>query len=413
MCTHFDLHSKDVGQLLKDGNNISTESWINEGGFTPLYNVRRSSAVPIIRRLDPASVPNLSSMQWDAYRDSPLVLETMTWGIERTTVNDTVKMNITAKAETVLAKNVQYWDSLKGVGRCVVPCNGYYDIPPKSTKALPSYVRRGDSNLFLLAGLHSTATIHGMWETSQTFAIVMAPADPGTSQEHQPVILGSSEAARLWLNDGPSSWGLGHCDLATAHHNPSIPPLTKYTVPEGVKNAGVECPSFVNPIRNRPDGMAAFLKKGPSQSQVPVASTSNAPATMSTPPASPSKPLTAGTLRSFPTPVKGKRASKSRNPPLRSPTHSIAGSDDGTPADAGDASNPIVLDDSSEGEEESTYGDASNPIILDDSEAGEEESTYGVESVSSPADGGFDFATADDSSEEEYTSDDEGELPVA
>lgn len=226
----------------------------------------------------------------------------------------------------------------------------------------------------------------------------MAPADPGTSQEHQPVILGSSEAARLWLNDGPSSWGLGHCDLATAHHNPSIPPLTKYTVPEGVKNAGVECPSFVNPIRNRPDGMAAFLKKGPSQSQVPVASTSNAPATMS---------------RSFPTPVKGKRASKSRNPPLRSPTHSIAGSDDGTPADAGDASNPIVLDDSSEGEEESTYGDASNPIILDDSEAGEEESTYGVESVSSPADGGFDFATADDSSEEEYTYDDEGELPVA
>ncbi|KAF5326599.1 hypothetical protein D9611_000889 [Ephemerocybe angulata] len=382
MSTRFSLALSlpEIVQSLKDLYDIEIQRGVSEAsGYKPKYNVSEAMEVPIV------------------YRDrnnGDRAIALMRYGL----------IPYWCKAKEIhkdvpgisLANDVTFWKSLKERSRCVVPCQGYYDIPPKSTKALPSYVRRGDSNLFLLAGLHSTATIHG--ETSQTFAIVMAPADPGTSQEHQPVILGSSEAARLWLNDGPSSWGLGHCDLATAHHNPSIPPLTKYTVPEGVKNAGVECPSFVNPIRNRPDGMAAFLKKGPSQSQVPVASTSNAPATMS---------------RSFPTPVKGKRASKSRNPPLRSPTHSIAGSDDGTPADAGDASNPIVLDDSSEGEEESTYGDASNPIILDDSEAGEEESTYGVESVSSPADGGFDFATADDSSEEEYTYDDEGELPVA
>ncbi|KAF5326598.1 hypothetical protein D9611_000888 [Ephemerocybe angulata] len=199
MCTHFDLHSKDVGQLLKDGNNISTESWINEGGFTPLYNVRRSSAVPIIRRRDPASVPNLSSMQWDAYRDSPLVLETMTWGIERTTVNDTVKMNITAKAETVLAKNVQYWDSLKGVGRCVVPCNGYYIIP-KGAKKPVLYVKRRDGHLLLLAGLHDAS--------KSQFAIITTQSSSGLPLEGlahgRPVVFEAEFEVNQWLT--ASSW---------------------------------------------------------------------------------------------------------------------------------------------------------------------------------------------------------------
>ncbi|KAF7307725.1 LigB domain-containing protein [Mycena kentingensis (nom. inval.)] len=155
------------------------------------------------------------------------------------------------------------WNSLKGPKRCAVPCQGYYEWQTKGKSKTPHFVKPKDGRLMLMAGL--SVSCSRTW----TFTIVTTQASSSFAwlHERQPVVLHTPEALAAWLDTSSQKWST---DLAKL----CVPPqceLDCYAVPPEVGKVGTESPTFIEPVKQRKDGISAMFAK---QKEAAAASTS-------------------------------------------------------------------------------------------------------------------------------------------
>ena len=107
----------------------------------------------------------------------------------------------TRRAET-LADKPAFREALRG-RRAVVPADGFFEWQAAGRAKRPHWIRRRDGGLLALAGLWQRwqGEREGMWQTLDTFTIVVGPANATLTPIHErmPVILDAA-AREHWLD---------------------------------------------------------------------------------------------------------------------------------------------------------------------------------------------------------------------
>ncbi|PFH50006.1 hypothetical protein AMATHDRAFT_146348 [Amanita thiersii Skay4041] len=227
------------------------DEWLDEDAFMPRYNIAPRTYSPVIRRPAPALAPI----------EDRLVLHTMKWGLvpHWSKVEDKTLSTTNARAEN-LVNGGGMWSNIKGKNRCAVVCQGYYEWLTKGKVKLPHFTKMKDGNLMLLAGLYDHAVING--QSLWTFSIVTTDANPDFAWLHdrQPVILSTPESLNAWLDTSTPGWTPTLTKLVQPYKDTGHP-LECYQVPKEVGKVGTESPSFIEPIKDRKDGIQAMFQK--------------------------------------------------------------------------------------------------------------------------------------------------------
>lgn len=105
---------------------------------------------------------------------------------------------INARSETVAEKPM--FRGLIKKNRCIIPANGFYEWRKEGSSKQPYFIRPTDGQLFLFAGLWSTAT-SADGELFQTYTILTTNASDKMVYLHhrQPVSL-TNDDADMWLD---------------------------------------------------------------------------------------------------------------------------------------------------------------------------------------------------------------------
>ncbi|KAG8882335.1 hypothetical protein FRB98_003768 [Tulasnella sp. 332] len=260
--------------------------------FHPRYNIAPRSLSPIIRRVQVEdNAENVFQlMQWGVIPH---------WGKSKSNYSNLTTIN--ARSEALIDGESVLWSQLKGKKRCVIPVNGYYEWLKKDNKTrVPYYTKHLDNRPMMFAGLweHTYAdNNHGPKSSSQapsvpsievgnssptkdptkgsspqgdrttgrkaarnlfTFAIITTSSNSQLSFIHDrmPVILTSESDIEDWL-DTELHWSAALGKILKPYEGP----LDCYQVPQGVGKVGTQDPSFVQPVTERKDGIAAMFKK--------------------------------------------------------------------------------------------------------------------------------------------------------
>ncbi|KAF8621468.1 hypothetical protein AX15_007762 [Amanita polypyramis BW_CC] len=229
--------------------------WVDEDIFVPRYNIAPRSYAPVVRRAR-RNDPN------DAYPSQSVLLHTMKWGLvpHWSKTEDKTLSTTNARSENLI-EGGGMWASIKGKNRCVVICQGYYEWLTKGKEKLPHFVKHKDEQqLMLMAGLYDHAIING--QSLWTFSIVTTDACPslGWLHDRQPVILSTQEALNAWLDASTQTWTPALTKLVQPYSDEAHP-LQCYQVPKEVGKVGNESPSFIEPIKERKDGIQAMFQK--------------------------------------------------------------------------------------------------------------------------------------------------------
>ncbi|OJT01568.1 hypothetical protein TRAPUB_7964 [Trametes pubescens] len=187
---------------------------------------------------------------------------------------------INARSEALVEGHTGMWASIKGKKRCAVVCEGYYEWLKKGKERLPHFTKHKDGRLMLLAGLWDCAILEGSTEPLWTFSIVTTDACKEFSwlHERQPVILPDEAALSTWLDTSSGKWTPELTKLCEPYHSSSDHPLVCYQVPKEVGKIGTESPTFVQPVKDRKDGIQAmFAKQQKPQPQLTAASSTADP----------------------------------------------------------------------------------------------------------------------------------------
>jgi len=253
MCGRYSLgRPRDQIQQLH-GYNAQPAAWIAEDQFIPRHNIAPRSSAPVLRRREP-----------DELQDQPpdtLVLHTMKWGlVPHWSKHEDPTLSTTNARSEKLLEGGGMWGSIKGKRRCAVICEGYFEWLKKGKERLPHFTRHKDGRLMLLAGLYDRAFLEGSKEPLWTFTIVTTDANKEFSWLHdrQPVILSSAEALNTWLDTSSGKWSPELTRLLDPYHD-SESPLVCYQVPKEVGKVGTESATFIQPITERKDGIAAMF----------------------------------------------------------------------------------------------------------------------------------------------------------
>ncbi|OCH91352.1 DUF159-domain-containing protein [Obba rivulosa] len=262
MCGRYSLGRprNEVQEL--PGYNVQPAAWIAEDQFVPSamyptqqtrHNIAPRSFAPVVR-----------SRESDELQNQPpdaLVIHTMKWGLvpHWSKYEDASLSTTNARAEKLL-EGGGMWGSIKTKRRCAVICEGYYEWLKKGKERLPYFTRHKDGRLMLLAGLYDRAFLEGSNEPLWTFTVVTTDANKEFSWLHdrQPVILSTTEALNTWLDTSSDRWSPELTNLLDSYNDPDSP-LVCYQVPKEVGKVGTESPTFIQPIAERKDGIAAMF----------------------------------------------------------------------------------------------------------------------------------------------------------
>ncbi|KAG8908996.1 hypothetical protein FRB99_000099 [Tulasnella sp. 403] len=220
----------------------------NQPQFYPRYNVAPRSFAPVIRRVEVNNHPGA-------------VLQLMKWGVipqwQKHENNNLTTIN--ARSEALLDGERGIWSQLKGKKRCVVPVNGYYEWIQKGTQRVPYYMKHKDGKPILFAGMWEVTTLEGNKFPTYSFTIITTSSNKQLSFIHDrmPVILDSEDDIKLWLDTSNVGWTSAVAKLL----KPYDKPMEYYQVPLEVGKVGTNDPSFVKPVAERKDGIAAMFKK--------------------------------------------------------------------------------------------------------------------------------------------------------
>ncbi|EMD35095.1 hypothetical protein CERSUDRAFT_116585 [Gelatoporia subvermispora B] len=233
--------------------NVQAAVWVAEDQFAPRHNIAPRSFAPVVRRREPDELPDQPA--------DTLMLHTMKWGlVPHWSKHEDASLSTTnARAEKLL-EGGGMWGSIKGKRRCAVLCEGYYEWLKKGKERLPHFTRHKDGRLMLLAGLYDRAFLEGSNEPLYTYTIVTTDANKEFSWLHdrQPVILSSPEASQKWLDTSSEKWNPELTKLLNPYSD-TTSPLVCYQVPKEVGKVGTESPTFIQPIAERKDGIAAMF----------------------------------------------------------------------------------------------------------------------------------------------------------
>ncbi|KIY53158.1 DUF159-domain-containing protein, partial [Fistulina hepatica ATCC 64428] len=272
MCGRFALHLNPaeiqarLARELQIGNDEDSDEeeegpfeWIDQDAFHPRYNIAPRTYSAVLRLRGGGADGHegtAGSLQY-----GQLVLHSMKWGlVPHWSKFEDKSLNTTnARAEN-LVEGGGMWASIKGRQRCVVICEGYYEWLKKSPKTkLPHFMKPGGGRLMILAGLWDRVFLPGSDKPLFTFTIVTTAAAPAYSWLHdrQPVIFHDPQAVKMWL-DTSQAWTPKVSALTRPYSGPT---LDWYPVPLEVGKVGNESPTFIEPLTERKDGIAAMFSK--------------------------------------------------------------------------------------------------------------------------------------------------------
>ncbi|KAF8627590.1 hypothetical protein AX17_006163 [Amanita inopinata Kibby_2008] len=241
MCGRFAL-GVDRGQI--HDAVPDADDWIDEDLFFPRFNIAPRTYSPVIRR------------------ENRLVLHSMKWGVvpHWSKTESTSLSTINARAENLI-EGKGMWISMRGRNRCAVICQGYYEWLTKGKDKLPHFAKRKDGKLMLLAGLYDRTVIDDkpLW----TFSIVTTDASPSLSWLHdrEPVILPTQAALDAWLDTSAQAWTPTLTKLVQPLNDSKECSIECYQVPKEVGKVGTESPSFIEPVKERKDGIQAMFQR--------------------------------------------------------------------------------------------------------------------------------------------------------
>ncbi|KAG9045054.1 hypothetical protein FS837_007130 [Tulasnella sp. UAMH 9824] len=219
----------------------------NQAQFYPRYNIAPRSMSPIIRRMENDDHPGA-------------ILQLMKWGViphwQKHETNNLATIN--ARSEALIDGETGIWSSLKGKKRCVVPVNGYFEWLKKGNQRLPYYMKRKDDKPLLLAGLWDVTTLEDQKFPTYSFTIITTSSNSQLSFIHDrmPVFLEDEDSIKTWL-DPNTGWGKELAQMLKPYDHE----VSAYQVPKEVGKVGTNDPSFVQPVAERKDGIAAMFKK--------------------------------------------------------------------------------------------------------------------------------------------------------
>ncbi|KAG8981347.1 hypothetical protein FRB90_007313 [Tulasnella sp. 427] len=245
----------------------------NQAQFYPRYNIAPRSMSPVIRRMENDDHPGA-------------VLQLMKWGViphwQKHETNNLATIN--ARSEALIDGESGIWSTLKGKKRCIVPVNGYvsdlfplvvvfwdpsliplriphteqYEWLKKGNQRLPYYMKRKDDKPLLLAGLWDITTLEDHKYPTYSFTIITTSSNSQLSFIHDrmPVFLEDESSIQTWLNP-EVGWGKDLAQMMKPYEHE----VSAYQVPKEVGKVGTNDPSFVKPVAERKDGIAAMFKK--------------------------------------------------------------------------------------------------------------------------------------------------------
>ncbi|KAF9219323.1 DUF159-domain-containing protein [Gyrodon lividus] len=237
---------------------LEVNEWVDEDNFMPRYNITPNTNGPVIRRRSCHSPFESAS---EASFSSPLVMQTMRWGIQHGEEGSKGARAINARSEN-LVKGVGRWNKFRGKNRCIVVCQGYFEWQTKGKVKLPHFTKHPDGKVMLMAGLYESTVEKGNSQQTYTFVIVTTHASKALSWLHdrQPVILSAKEDISRWLDTSSQTWSSDLARLLRPWEDAQAP-LQCYQVPKEVGKVGAESAKFVQPIANRKDGIQAMFAK--------------------------------------------------------------------------------------------------------------------------------------------------------
>ncbi|KIO23511.1 hypothetical protein M407DRAFT_109510 [Tulasnella calospora MUT 4182] len=219
----------------------------NQAQFYPRYNIAPRSMSPVIRRMENDDHPGA-------------ILQLMKWGViphwQKHETNNLATMN--ARSEALIDGDTGIWASLKGKKRCIVPVNGYFEWLKKGNQRLPYYMKRKDDKPLLLAGLWDVTTLEDQKFPTYSFTIITTSSNSQLSFIHDrmPVFLEDEASVQTWL-DPKTGWGKELAQMLKPYDHE----VSAYQVPKEIGKVGTNDPSFVQPVAERKDGIAAMFKK--------------------------------------------------------------------------------------------------------------------------------------------------------
>ncbi|KDQ11237.1 hypothetical protein BOTBODRAFT_135976 [Botryobasidium botryosum FD-172 SS1] len=269
MCGRFSLGALHAENVTAAYPYIQPARFIDQNAFHPRYNIAPRSCAPIIRR---------SSSSAAAAAPGVLVIHTARWGIipHWSKHDDNPLATINARGEALIDGSSALWNSLRSTRRCLVPCDGYYEFLSKpGSHKIPHFTRHPDARVMLLAGMWDKVLLEGHKDPLYTFTIVTTSANDQLAWLHDrmPVILSSQSDIETWLGGAP--WSPEVAQLVHPYQHP----LECYAVPAEVGKVGTDDPSFIQPVSQRKDGIAAMFGRQRAKSSSKSQPSPNKPTT--------------------------------------------------------------------------------------------------------------------------------------
>lgn len=158
--------------------------------------------------------------------------------------------------------------------------HSYFEWQKKGKERIPHFTKHKDDRLMLLAGMYDCVTLEGGSHPCQqctgrstsftgekeplwSFTIVTTAAASSFTWLHdrQPVILSTREALDAWLDTSSQTWTPALSKLVEPPYSDESAPLECFAVPKEVGKVGTESSTFIEPVAQRKDGIAAMFKK--------------------------------------------------------------------------------------------------------------------------------------------------------
>ena len=168
---------------------------------TPLPDVARALGLPVPGRADPPRRNIQPGQEIACVRRAGLAH--MRWGIipvgrvnaRGRPVMETI---INARSETVFDKS-----AFDGVGRCVIPADGWYEWTGKTRQKTAWLITAKDGGLLWFAGICDTWTAPGGLVVPQAAVVTCAPNADVVDYHHRMGVLLPQDAVAQWLDPDP------------------------------------------------------------------------------------------------------------------------------------------------------------------------------------------------------------------
>ncbi|CAO1629080.1 unnamed protein product [Sympodiomycopsis kandeliae] len=245
---HLSHHHHNDDQDGDDDNEASshprtTPGWDN---YKVGYNISPTCYAPVILQDTQGAV--IQSMKWG------LLPSYLKPGSDS---NPFTLKTINARSDSILNKSPMWYKPFSSGQRCVLFLQGFYEWKKLSNERIPYYISLESEKMMPVACLWSKNT-HLDSKDLYTFTIITTDVSNQLQWLHdrQPLILSSLESIETWLNPDSKLENVIQQCIKVFEGS-----LKWYAVPKEVGKVGNDDESFVQPVKERKDGLMAAFKR--------------------------------------------------------------------------------------------------------------------------------------------------------